>query len=264
MKPVQRGIIINTASVVGIIGGCPHAYTCSKHAIVGLTKNTALDLGRYGIRVNCVSPHAVPTRMSKTYLGLGEEDKFDVYSDLKSVEVRPEDVADAFLYLASDESSVLDFAGYFTAIFVGITLHLNISGYHWCSQPGSTGKVRDSRRFLPSNYQKKADSMGKGECHIDYMPAPRITEADKTRDRKSQKSLQRALDRNVYILIYGTTVYGRNLVWHFPKKAYELEEFNILPLKCKESRLAMLEFNEDRPYACLILEDTLRRCAEYV
>nr|GMD12682.1 secoisolariciresinol dehydrogenase-like [Ipomoea batatas] len=84
--------------------GCPHAYTCSKHAIVGLTKNTALDLGRYGIRVNCVSPHAVPTRMSKTYLGLGEEDKFDVYSDLKGVEVRPEDVADAFLYLASDES----------------------------------------------------------------------------------------------------------------------------------------------------------------
>nr|GMD12681.1 39S ribosomal protein L46, mitochondrial-like [Ipomoea batatas] len=82
--------------------------------------------------------------------------------------------------------------------------------------------------------------MGKGECHIDYTPAPRITEADKTRDRKSQKSLQRALDRNVYILIYGTTVYGRNLVWHFPKKAYELEEFNILPLKCKESRLAML------------------------
>lgn len=104
MKPVQRGSIINTASVAGIIGGCPHAYTCSKHAIVGLTKNTALDLGRYGIRVNCVSPHAVPTRMSKTYLGLGEEDKFDVYSDLKGVEVRPEDVADAFLYLASDES----------------------------------------------------------------------------------------------------------------------------------------------------------------
>lgn len=104
MKPLRRGTIINTASVAGIVGGCPHAYTCSKHAIVGLTKNTALDLGRYGIRVNCVSPHAVPTRMSKTYLGLGEDDKFDVYSDLKGVDVTPEDVAGAFLFLASDDS----------------------------------------------------------------------------------------------------------------------------------------------------------------
>ncbi|XP_019164231.1 PREDICTED: zerumbone synthase-like isoform X2 [Ipomoea nil] len=104
MKPVQRGSIINTASVAGFMGGFPHAYTCSKHAIVGLTKNTALDLGRYGIRVNCVSPYAVPTQMARSYFGLSEDDKFDVYSSLKGVDLMAEDIAEAVLYLASDES----------------------------------------------------------------------------------------------------------------------------------------------------------------
>ncbi|KAL0344412.1 UNVERIFIED_CONTAM: Short-chain dehydrogenase reductase 2a [Sesamum radiatum] len=51
------GCIISTASVAGVMGGLgPHSYTASKHAIVGLTKNAACELGRYGIRVNCISP----------------------------------------------------------------------------------------------------------------------------------------------------------------------------------------------------------------
>jgi NAD(P)-dependent dehydrogenase (short-subunit alcohol dehydrogenase family) len=41
----------------------PHAYTASKHALVGLTKNAACELGRHGIRVNCVSPFGVATPM---------------------------------------------------------------------------------------------------------------------------------------------------------------------------------------------------------
>nr|GMD14431.1 secoisolariciresinol dehydrogenase-like [Ipomoea batatas] len=104
MKPAQKGSIINMASIAGVIAGSPHAYTCSKHAIVGLTKNTALDLGRYGIRVNCVSPYAVPTQMARTYFGLAEDDKFEVYSSLKGVDLMAEDVAEAVLYLAGDES----------------------------------------------------------------------------------------------------------------------------------------------------------------
>ncbi|KZV06580.1 short-chain dehydrogenase reductase 2a [Dorcoceras hygrometricum] len=58
------GCIISTSSVAGVLGGLgPHAYTASKHAIVGLTKNAACELGRYGIRVNCISPFGVATRM---------------------------------------------------------------------------------------------------------------------------------------------------------------------------------------------------------
>ena len=62
--PRAIGCIISTTSVAGVSGGMrPHAYTTSKHAIVGLTKNTAYELTRYGIRVNCISPFRVATMM---------------------------------------------------------------------------------------------------------------------------------------------------------------------------------------------------------
>ncbi|OMO94501.1 Ribosomal protein L46 [Corchorus capsularis] len=74
---------------------------------------------------------------------------------------------------------------------------------------------------------------GKGDYQMDYVPAPRISEADKTNDRKS---LQRALDRRLYLLIYGNS-YGApsgKPVWHFPEKVYDSEE---TLRKCAESAL---------------------------
>lgn len=57
MIPARRGSIISTASICSVIGGAAtHAYTSSKHGVVGLVRNTAVELGKYGIRVNCVSP----------------------------------------------------------------------------------------------------------------------------------------------------------------------------------------------------------------
>ncbi|KAL8057878.1 hypothetical protein ABFX02_04G211750 [Erythranthe guttata] len=82
----RRGSIISTAGVSSsVVGGMgPHAYTSSKHGLVGLTRNAAVELGRHGIRVNCVSP---------------------VYSNLKGEDIlREDDVAEAALYLAGDES----------------------------------------------------------------------------------------------------------------------------------------------------------------
>ncbi|KAE8664934.1 39S ribosomal protein L46 [Hibiscus syriacus] len=74
---------------------------------------------------------------------------------------------------------------------------------------------------------------GKGDYQIDYVPAPRITEADKTKDRKS---LQRALDRRLYLLLYGNSngAPSRKPVWHFPEKVYDSEE---TLRKCAESAL---------------------------
>ncbi|KAL7154129.1 hypothetical protein ABFS83_04G214000 [Erythranthe nasuta] len=70
----RRGSIVSTASVSSVVGGMgPHAYTSSKHGLVGLTRNAAVELGRHGIRVNCVSPYAVPTPMARKYLELDDD-----------------------------------------------------------------------------------------------------------------------------------------------------------------------------------------------
>ncbi|KAF5736556.1 Decoy isoform 1 [Tripterygium wilfordii] len=89
------------------------------------------------------------------------------------------------------------------------------------------------RRRYPDEFLDKSKAGGKGDYQIDYKPAPRITEADETNDRKS---LQRALDRRLYLLIYGNTIGAPNgkPVWHFPEKVYESEE---TLRKCAESAL---------------------------
>ncbi|THU58063.1 hypothetical protein C4D60_Mb03t10240 [Musa balbisiana] len=89
------------------------------------------------------------------------------------------------------------------------------------------------RRKYPDEVLGKADARGKGDYQTDYVPASRITEADKTNDKRS---LQRALDRRLYLLLYGST-YGtpdKEPVWHFPEKVYENEETLRL---CAESAL---------------------------
>ncbi|EEC80450.1 hypothetical protein EE612_033549 [Oryza sativa] len=89
------------------------------------------------------------------------------------------------------------------------------------------------RRKYPDDVLGKADARGKGDYQIDYVPAPRITDADKTNDRKS---LQRALDNRLYLLLYGKA-YGApddKPVWHFPEKVYDNEDTLRL---CAESAL---------------------------
>ncbi|XP_022887835.1 secoisolariciresinol dehydrogenase-like [Olea europaea var. sylvestris] len=117
MKPVGQGSIINTTSVCSVMGGvATHAYTCSKHALLGLTRNTAVELGQHGIRVNCVSPYAFPSYQSRTLLGLKENEWLDdKYSNLKA-----EDVAQCVVYLASDESKLVN--GHNLMIDGGFTL----------------------------------------------------------------------------------------------------------------------------------------------
>ncbi|XP_057455935.1 borneol dehydrogenase, mitochondrial-like [Lotus japonicus] len=106
MVPARRGSIIATSSVCGRVGGmASHAYACSKHAVVGLVKNTAVELGQFGIRVNCVSPYAVPTPLTRRNLGFKDDEEFGAfYSNLKGVILKDKDIAEAALYLGSDES----------------------------------------------------------------------------------------------------------------------------------------------------------------
>ncbi|KAK1287803.1 Momilactone A synthase [Acorus calamus] len=109
MVPRARGgCIVSTASVCAVVGGTgTHAYTASKHALLGLMKSAAFELGRHGIRVNLVSPYAVATPLAKGFGNLSDEE-FDGFAmgcgNLKGVALKAEDVARAVLYLASDDA----------------------------------------------------------------------------------------------------------------------------------------------------------------
>ncbi|KAK9282688.1 hypothetical protein L1049_010908 [Liquidambar formosana] len=114
MIPLKNGSIVNLCSVGSAIGGLgPHAYTGSKHAVLGLTKNVAAELGGHGIRVNCVSPYAVATDLAMAHLPREEgiedaKEGFRVFvgknANLQGVELTIDDVANAVLFLASDEA----------------------------------------------------------------------------------------------------------------------------------------------------------------
>jgi NAD(P)-dependent dehydrogenase (short-subunit alcohol dehydrogenase family) len=106
MIPARHGSIITTASVCSTVGGsASHGYTSSKHGVVGLMRNTSVELGQFGIRVNCVSPYAVPTPLAKDFFKLDDDGIHQVYSNLKGTVLKAEDVAKAVLYLGSDESN---------------------------------------------------------------------------------------------------------------------------------------------------------------
>nr|XP_043630805.1 secoisolariciresinol dehydrogenase-like [Erigeron canadensis] len=120
MIPAHSGSIISVGSVSSAIGGVsPHAYTSSKHAIIGLTRNVAAELGKHGIRVNCVSPYlippSVPAEITDTYPDIFK----NIYSNIKGVTLQGEDVAQAALYLASDDSKYI--SGHNLAVDGGFT-----------------------------------------------------------------------------------------------------------------------------------------------
>uniref|UniRef100_A0A6N2KE23 Uncharacterized protein n=1 Tax=Salix viminalis TaxID=40686 RepID=A0A6N2KE23_SALVM len=110
MIPARKGCILFTGSVITATctGATPHPYIASKHAVVGLAKNLAVELGRHGIRVNCVSPFTTATPMITESLGVEKRKMEEFISSssaiLKEVLLEPEDIANAAVYLASDES----------------------------------------------------------------------------------------------------------------------------------------------------------------
>ncbi|MCL7023676.1 hypothetical protein MKW94_030420 [Papaver nudicaule] len=108
MIPAKKGCILFTASVASIIAGeTPNAYTTSKHAIVGLTKNLCVELGQYGIRVNCISPFALATPLLTDAVNMEASTlEAAAYRSavLKGTLIKAEDIAEAAVFLSSDES----------------------------------------------------------------------------------------------------------------------------------------------------------------
>jgi D-xylose 1-dehydrogenase len=113
MRKQGRGSIVNMSSISWVIPstGLP-VYVAAKAGIVGMTRTLAHELGKEGIRVNCVMPGAVLTERQKR-LWLTEEYKAEVLGNqaLKRLIV-PEEVARLVLFLAADDSSAVTSQSY--------------------------------------------------------------------------------------------------------------------------------------------------------
>lgn len=110
-RMVQQGggVIINIASVGGIEGGAAGAaYTAAKHALVGLTKNTAWIYAPKGIRANAIAPGGTKTNIAETMprerIDPTGAARLGAYSALMPAILDPEDIAALALFLASDEA----------------------------------------------------------------------------------------------------------------------------------------------------------------
>lgn len=108
----KRGNIINLASIGGVVGVRDRlAYCTTKFAVVGLTKSMALDHAKDGIRVNCICPGRVETPFVAARLK-EYPDPQKAYEEMAATQAlgrmaKPEEIASAALYLASDESSFI-------------------------------------------------------------------------------------------------------------------------------------------------------------
>lgn len=106
MMKQRSGRIINISSVVGLTGNAGQAnYAASKAGLIGLTKSIAKELSSRGITVNCIAPGYIATDMTAE---LSDAVKEDLEKQIPLGRIgNPEDIANAVLFLASDEASYI-------------------------------------------------------------------------------------------------------------------------------------------------------------
>lgn len=105
---LKRGCIINISSIYGIYGGsCEAVYSATKGGIIAFTKALAQECAGFNVRVNCVAPGCIETKMTERYLST-EQGRQELINStpLKRIGM-PEDVAKAVKFLATDQSSFI-------------------------------------------------------------------------------------------------------------------------------------------------------------
>ncbi|XP_057764302.1 short-chain dehydrogenase reductase 3a-like isoform X2 [Salvia miltiorrhiza] len=134
MIPRERGVILCTASVTGLMGGlAQHTYSVSKSGVIGIVRSVASELCRHGIRVNCISPMAIPTpfvmdEIKKYYPEVDPHRLVKMVHDfsvLKGAVCEPGDIANAAVFLASDDAKFV--SGHNLVVDGGFTSFKNIT-----------------------------------------------------------------------------------------------------------------------------------------
>ena len=113
MLPRKNGSIVNISSIFGHTGA-PGAsvYSASKHAVEGLTKSAALEAAGTGVRVNVIAPGPIETAMLDRFTGTAER-RAGVASTIPLKRVgKPEEIAQAILFVSSDKASFITGASY--------------------------------------------------------------------------------------------------------------------------------------------------------
>jgi NAD(P)-dependent dehydrogenase (short-subunit alcohol dehydrogenase family) len=143
MKRQGSGSIISTASVAGLRAGFgSHVYSAAKAAVIHLTHSVAMELGESGVRVNCICPGGIATPIFGKAFGAPERaDEIaglmkGVLPQLQPIKRSglPEDIAQAALWLASDEASFVN--GHALVVDGGL-----VGGRQW-------SEVRERRAML--------------------------------------------------------------------------------------------------------------------
>jgi len=134
MGPQGSGSIISTSSTAGIIGGLgPHCYTACKHGVIGLTKSVATELAGSGVRVNAISPGNTVTAMTSAvitgdHLATEATTKAIAATSPLGIAGLPDDIANAALYLASDEARYV--TGHTLVVDAGQTTNGRSARFH--------------------------------------------------------------------------------------------------------------------------------------
>jgi NAD(P)-dependent dehydrogenase (short-subunit alcohol dehydrogenase family) len=106
MQAQGKGSIVNISSTFGHEGGAGASiYAASKHAVEGLTKSVALEVGTLGVRVNAVAPGPIQTGMLDRFTGGAEVKAYLATLNAQKRIGEPDEVAKAILYIASDAAS---------------------------------------------------------------------------------------------------------------------------------------------------------------
>ena len=105
----RDGVIVNTSSAAGLVGAPGTSpYTTAKHGVIGLTRTAALEYATHGIRVNAVAPGTVQTPMNARFSRQADDPFADApvrHGHPNGRLARPEEIADAVLFLASERST---------------------------------------------------------------------------------------------------------------------------------------------------------------